>query len=62
LVDPAQDRLGTLQVITPGHPLIPSRDPEVSQVTARRPGGAHSASDVALTAGVITTWLLIPTP
>src|ERR1700733_12400942 len=25
LLDPAQDRLGTLQVITPGHPLVPPR-------------------------------------
>ena len=31
LVDPAQDRLGTFQVIAPGHPLVPPRDPEVGQ-------------------------------
>ena len=50
LVDPAQDRLGTFQVITPGHPLVPPRDPEVGQradkVTAGcRRGGAHAADN-----------------
>ncbi len=29
LVDPAQDRLGTLQGISPRHPLVPPRDPEI---------------------------------
>src|SRR5258708_22831527 len=33
LFDPAQDRLGTAHVITPGRPLIPPRDPEVGQRT-----------------------------
>src|SRR5258708_30280638 len=33
LFDPAQDRLGTAHVITPGRPLIPPRDPEVGQPT-----------------------------
>jgi len=46
LFDPAQDRLSALQVITPGHPLIPPRDPEVGQraskVTARSSAGAHA--------------------
>ena len=43
LFDPAQDRLGPLQVIAPGHPLVPPRDPEVGQragqvTAAGRPG------------------------
>src|SRR5215211_6129537 len=50
LFDPAQDRLGTFQVITPGHPLVPPRDPEVGQRTDKvmarcPPGGAHAADD-----------------
>jgi hypothetical protein len=35
LFDPVQDRLGTLKVITPGHPLIPPGHPEVGQRAAR---------------------------
>src|SRR5207245_10358367 len=50
LFDPAQDRLGTAHVITPGHPLIPPGDPEVGQradsVTATsRASRARAADD-----------------
>src|SRR5258707_4517253 len=49
LFDPAQDRLGTAHVITPGHPLIPPRDPEVGQpadmVTASSPASPARAAD-----------------
>jgi NAD(P)-dependent dehydrogenase (short-subunit alcohol dehydrogenase family) len=57
LVDPAQDRLGTLQVITPGHPLIPPRDPEVGQragkVTPRGSGGARDGGHGEIAAAVL---------
>jgi hypothetical protein len=46
LLDPAQDRLATFQAITPGHPLIPPRDPEIGQradkVTTRSSGPSLS--------------------
>src|SRR5215470_18807309 len=50
LFDPAQDWLGTAHVITPGHPLIPPRDPEVGQRTdivtaSSRASRARAADD-----------------
>src|SRR4029453_3210343 len=46
----AQDRLGTFQVITPGHSLVPPGAPEVGQRADKvrascRPGGAPAADD-----------------
>src|SRR5712691_1025731 len=49
LFDPAQERPGAPQVITPGHPLNPPCNPEVGQragqVTPRGSGRARAAED-----------------
>ena len=49
MLDPAQDRLGTAHVITPGQKLIPPRDPEAGQradmVTASSRASRARATD-----------------
>lgn len=50
LVDTAQNRLGTFEVITPGHPFVPPRDAKVGQRAEKVMNscwlsGTHAADD-----------------